>query len=202
MNAPFDVSGIQIETDRLLLREWKQTDLDDFYEYASVPGVGENAGWPHHKSKEESQAILNRFLSGRKTFALVFKENGKVIGSLGVELYPDKGELAELDEYRGRELGFVLSKDYWGKGLMPEAVKALIRYLFDVWDLDFLVCSHFDFNQRSKRVQEKCGFRPYRRFKMTTRLGTEEIDVCNILLNPKKNIWVDFSQRDSIICKE
>ena len=54
MNAKFDITGIRIETERLLLREWCLSDVDDMYEYASVPDVGERAGWPPHKNKEES----------------------------------------------------------------------------------------------------------------------------------------------------
>ena len=85
MNAPVDVTNIRIETDRLILRAWRETDLADFYEYASVEGVGEMAGWNHHQSMEESRRILDFFISGKKTFALELKENGKVIGSLGSE---------------------------------------------------------------------------------------------------------------------
>ena len=85
MNAPVDVTGIRIETGRLILRAWKESDLYDLYEYASVEGVGEKAGWNHHQSLDESRRILNSFISHRKTLALELKENGKVIGSLGLE---------------------------------------------------------------------------------------------------------------------
>ena len=85
MNAPVDVTDIRIETERLILRAWRETDLADLYEYASVEGVGEMAGWNHHQSVEESRRILDSFISGKKTFALELKENGKVIGSLGLE---------------------------------------------------------------------------------------------------------------------
>ena len=52
MNADFKINGIQIETERLLLRAFTQIDIDDFHEYASVTGVGEKAGWKHHENKE------------------------------------------------------------------------------------------------------------------------------------------------------
>lgn len=61
MNAPIDVTDIRIETERLILRPWQDSDLDDFYAYASVEGVGEMAGWSHHTSKEESRKILTMF---------------------------------------------------------------------------------------------------------------------------------------------
>ena len=65
MNAEFKINGIQIETDRLLLRSFKPSDLDDFYEYASVEGVGEMAGWKHHENKEISQVNF-LFITNKK----------------------------------------------------------------------------------------------------------------------------------------
>lgn len=158
MNVPIDISNTVICTKRLVLRPWREHDLNDFFEYASVPGVGEAAGWIHHKTKEESKTILDFFIRDKKTFAIEY--SGKVIGSLGIEKYHEE-QMPELDEKKGREIGFVLSKEYWGIGLMPEAVTAVIKWLFDEIKLDFIVCCHSPDNFRSKRVQEKCGFKPY-----------------------------------------
>lgn len=168
MNKKINLSEITIKTERLLLRPWKNSDLQDFNEYASVDGVGQMAGWTPHKSMEESAAVLKMFIEGKKTFAIEY--NGKVIGSLGVEVYDEK-KLPEFDEKLGREIGYVLSKDYWGKGLMPEAVRAVIEYLFDEEKLDFLICCHFTDNEQSWRVQEKCGFKHYKMVKSETRYG-------------------------------
>ena len=114
MIAPVDVTGIRIETERLILRPWKESDVQDFYEYASVDGVGQRCGWLPHQSLEESTMILNLFIREKKTFALELKENGKVIGSIGLEVRDaDVG----IDEaLAGREIGYVLNKDYWGRG--------------------------------------------------------------------------------------
>lgn len=199
MNANFKINGIKIETERLILRAFEQSDLDDFFEYASVKGVGERAGWKHHESKEESQQILNSFINHDKTFAIVLKENSKVIGSLGVEEYGMEDALTEFLEYKGREIGYVLSKEYWGKGIMTEAVKAIINYLFNEINLDFLICGYYDFNNKSKRVQEKCGFKPYRKLLMETRMGTKEHSILNLLLNPNKNIKLVFSHPETLI---
>lgn len=199
MNANFKINGIKIETERLILRAFEQSDLDDFFEYASVKGVGERAGWKHHESKEESQQILNSFINHDKTFAIVLKENSKVIGSLGVEEYGMEDALTEFLEYKGREIGYVLSKEYWGKGIMTEAVKAIINYLFNELNLDFLICGYYDFNNKSKRVQEKCGFKPYRKLLMETRMGTKEHSILNLLLNPNKNIKLVFSHPETLI---
>ena len=199
MNATFKISGTIIETERLILRPFEQSDLDDFYEYASVEGVGEMAGWKHHENKEKSQSILDLFITEDKTFAIVLKENNKVIGSLGVEEYGMEQALSEFFDYQGREIGYVLSKDYWGKGLMPEAVKAVIDYLFNVQKLDFLTCGYYVFNNQSKKVQEKCGFKPYRKLMMETRLGTKEQGVLNLILNPNKKIKLVFSHPETLI---
>lgn len=201
MNAFFDITGVTITTDRLFLREWKLSDLDDFFEYASVPGVGEMAGWHHHPNKEESLKILNRFIEGKHTFALVDKTNNKVIGSLGVEKYALEDKLTEFDGYKGRMIGYVLAKEYWGQGLMPEAVKEVIDYLFNELDFDFLLCGHFDKNNQSKRVQEKCGFIPYRKLVFDTAMQTKEPGVMMLLSNPKKNIKYNFSHPETLLIK-
>ena len=202
MNAPFDITGIVIETERLILREFNESDLDDFFEYASVEGVGERAGWYHHKTKMVSKEILKLFIEEKKTFAVVFKENNKVIGSLGIEKYGREESLSEFFNYKGREIGFVLSKDYWNKGLMTEAVKAVCDFLFNKLDYVFLLCGYYLFNEQSKRVQEKCGFIPYRKLLFTTRMGTEEPGILSLLINPNKNIKFEFSHPETLIYKK
>lgn len=168
MNVQIDVSNITLTTERLTLRPWRLDDLSDFYEYASVDGVGQMAGWLPHKDIEESRRILDMFIKEKKTFTIEYE--GKVIGSLGIEEY-NEAELPAYQERAGRELGYVLSKAYWGRGLMPEAVKAVIRYLFETLQLDFLVCGHFTDNEQSKRVQEKCGFRYVKLIRYETGYG-------------------------------
>ena len=66
MNVEIDISNVKLETERLILRAWEITDLDDFFEYASINGVGEKAGWEHHKSKDESLEILKMFIDEKK----------------------------------------------------------------------------------------------------------------------------------------
>lgn len=180
MNKVIDISEVVLKTKRLILRPWKLGDLDDFYEYASVDGVGQMAGWTPHKNKEESLLILNMFINEKKTFAIEF--NNKVIGSLGIEKYNEK-EIPEFNDKLGAELGFVLSKDYWGMGLMPEAVVEVIDYLFKVIKLDFLVCCHYTDNIQSEKVQLKCGFKHYKLAKHETRFGVIKDSWVNILEN-------------------
>lgn len=171
MNTEIDVSGVILKTERLILRPWEQSDLDDFYAYASVDGVGQMAGWAPHKSKADSQRILDLFIAHRKTFALEYR--GKVIGSIGIEEY-DEEQFPEFADKKCREIGYALSKDYWGRGFMPEAVAEVIRFLFEEIGLDVIFCGHFLRNVQSKRVMEKCGFKHYAFNIYKTAMNTEE----------------------------
>lgn len=184
MNAIVDISQIRLETDRLNLRPWEQGDLEDFYEYARVDGVGQMAGWLPHDSIEATQKVLDSFISKKKTFALEWKENGKVIGSLGLE---KEEPVLELPKDRvGRSIGYVLSKDYWGRGVMAEALRAVIDYCFREEHYDFLTCGHFLSNYRSRRVMEKCGFVPVAETLHQTRWGSWEPTRLYLLRNFRK----------------
>ena len=173
MNAPVDITGVVLKTERLTLRTWRESDLNDLYEYARVDGVGQMAGWSPHRSIEESKEILNLFMDKKKTFALEYR--GKVVGSLGIETY-EESRYPELDlaQKRGREIGYVLSKDCWGRGLMTEAVKEVIRWLFEDVKLDFIIVGHFTRNDRSRRVIEKCGFEYVKTIPFDTQDGRTE----------------------------
>lgn len=183
MNAQIDVTNIYIETSRLVLRPWRETDLADLYEYASVPGVGEMAGWCHHKSIDETQKIIQMFMDEKEVLAIELKDCGKVIGSLGIH-NNDHDHVGA--EFLGREVGYVLSKDYWGKGLVPEAVQGVIKYCFDVLQYDYLLCGHFSWNNQSRRVIEKCGFSYLKDIVHTTKTGTEELTKLYVIRNPNK----------------
>ena len=178
MNADIDISNVELRTPRLLLRPWLESDLSDFFAYASVDGVGQMAGWNPHKSIEESREILNMFIAGKKIFALEL--DGRAVGSLGIEKYKED-QFPELKSKRCLELGFVLAKDCWGQGLMPEAVREVCRYLFEEVGLDVILCGYFLRNTRSARAQAKCGFVPYARGTYNTHYGTVEDEQTNIL---------------------
>ena len=189
MNKPIDITNVVLHTGRLILRPFRDSDLQDFYEYAKVDGVGQMAGWLPHKNTEETQIILNMFIREKKTFALEL--DGRVIGSLGVEFYNEK-DYPEFAGLLGREIGYVLAKDCWGQGLMPEAVQAVTAHLFQTEKLDFLICGHFERNARSRRVIEKCGFRYIRTVPFETEYGTQDQSMEYILWNPeRRNINAD-----------
>ena len=157
MDIKVDVSDVTIKTERLILRPWKKSDLKDFFEYASTPGLGEMAGWPHHQSMETSRRVLQAFVSDKNVFAIVYRRNRKVIGSIGLHV----SWANEDDRFKHlviKDIGYALSKNYWGRGLTPEAVSAVIECCFDYFGIDALTCGHFKVNDQSRRVIEKCGF--------------------------------------------
>lgn len=180
MNPKIDITNVKLTTERLTLRPWRESDLPDFYAYARVDGVGQMAGWVPHRDPEESRMILSHFIEEKHVFALEYQ--GKVIGSLGVEEYREKN-YPELSSLQGREIGYVLSKDYWGQGLMPEAVRAVIQWLFNTVKLDFIIVGHFEWNHQSKRVIEKCGFQYIKNTQFQTRHDTTENSLEYILYN-------------------
>ena len=144
----------KLETRRLILREWRETDADDLYAYAKSDKVGPMCGWKPHKDILETKEILKQFSEQDETWALELKETGRVIGSLGEH----KTKKEKLPLHYDFELGYALSEEYWGRGLAPEAAARAIKFAFLERDAKALIVSHFPFNFRSKRVIEKLGF--------------------------------------------
>ncbi len=141
-----------LETARLLLRPFTLLDLPSFYQYASKPNIGPSAGWKPHESVTESLQILSRFVNQESLWAITYKKNNQLIGSIG--LHDDN----HRRNPKAKSIGFVLDDEYWGQGLVLEAARAVIRYGFDELGLDLISATHYPFNERSKRVIEKCGF--------------------------------------------
>lgn len=156
MDIMIDTTNIVLQTPRLVLRAFTQNDLHDFFAYASVPGVGEMAGWNHHETLADTQRVLDMFLAEKNIFALVDKETGKVIGSFGLHHAHLDGTEYEL--LRTKEIGYVLAKDYWGRGLMCEAVGEVLRFCFETLGAELVTVGHYEDNVQSRRVIEKCGF--------------------------------------------
>ncbi len=161
----------QLETNRLILREWNINDAADLYEYASNKKIGPMAGWKPHDNIEETQKILQMFIEQNETWAICLNETGKVIGSIGLH--------RSSNEYE-RSLGYVLSEDFWGKGLVYEAAKCVMEYAFCNLKMDSISVVHFPFNIQSKRVIDKLGFHYIETKEKATKIfdGTEYDDVC------------------------
>lgn len=144
-----------LETKRLILRPWQDSDAQDLYTYASSPDVGPMAGWPAHRSVEDSLSVIRSVLSAPQTYAVILKEVGHAVGSIGLMIGTSSNiGLPDTEA----ELGYWIGVPFWGQGLIPEAARELIRYGFQELGLEKIWCGYFDGNTRSRRVQEKCGF--------------------------------------------
>lgn len=142
----------QLQTNRLLLRQFVPSDASDLFEYAKLSTVGPNAGWAPHESIDESRKIIDHFIEKNDVWAIVLISENKVIGSIGLhERISISGEIV-------REIGYVLSTPYEGHGYMTEACKRVMEYAFMEMNYPRIKVAHFIGNMKSQRVIEKCGF--------------------------------------------
>ena len=142
-----------MQTERLILRPWEETDAEECYKYAKDFRVGPAAGWKPHADVEETRRIIRDVLSDAETYAIVLKETGLPIGSIGLH----KNDLASKDDES--ELGYWVGVPYWGRGYAPEAAREMLRHAFEDLKLERVWCGYYEGNEKSKRVQEKLGFR-------------------------------------------
>ena len=175
-----------LETERLILRPWEESDAEALYRYAKDPAVGPIAAWPPHTSVENSCEIICDVLSAPETYAVVLKETGEPVGSVGLHQGESGSVPMEDDE---RELGYWIGVPHWGKGLIPEASRELMRHGFEDLGLSGIWCSNFEGNMNSQRVQEKLGFAYVR---------TESDFPCE-LLGGTRNMRVSYLGRDQWI---
>lgn len=145
-----------LETKRLILCRWEESDAEDLYKYASNPNVGPIAGWPPHQSLDESKDVIKNVLNGKEAYAICLKEDGKVIGAIELKLNGHTDMTEKDDEC---ELGYWIGKPFWGQGLMPEAANELLRHAFEDIGMNKVWCGYYEGNIKSKRVQEKVGFK-------------------------------------------
>ena len=142
-----------VETERLRLRAWSIEDAADLYDYAKNPNVGPHGGWKPHESVMESFSIItDLFMKAYYSWAIILKEDDRLIGSIGYEKDPRRREINCL------ELGYALGEDCWGKGYMTEAANAALKHGFGALRLDMVSIYRNPENKRSGRVIEKCGF--------------------------------------------
>ena len=144
-----------METERLVIRPWEDGDAKDLFEYAKDPDVGPIAGWPAHTSVEESLATIRGVLGRPETYAICLKETERAIGSIGLHL---NGFTDMTDRDDECELGYWIGKPFWGRGMTPEAVRAILRHAFENLGMRCVWAGYYDGNEKSRRVQEKCGF--------------------------------------------
>ena len=139
-----------LETERLILRRWEESDAQTLYEYAKDPAIGTAAGFNPHRSAEESLKIIRTVLNGPEAYAVCLREDGRPIGAIELIM---KGAADEC------ELGYWVAKPFWGRGIIPEAGRELLRRAFEDLGMSRVKCGYFDGNEKSRRVQEKLGFK-------------------------------------------
>ena len=172
-----------LETERLILRRWEKNDADSLFEYAKDPDVGPIAGWPAHRSVEESRNVIKNVFNGKEAYAICLKTDNKAIGAVELKLNGHTDMTERDDEC---ELGYWLGKPFWGQGIVPEAVKEMLRHAFEDLGIKTVWVGYYEGNIKSKRVQEKCGFR-YR---------WKSEDVAVPLLHEKRTGHVSSMTRD------
>ena len=158
-----------INTDRLLLKRWEESDAEDLYKYASDPEVGPHAGWPTHKSLNESLQVITQFFNNDCSWAIELKETNEVIGCIGYYLYGSSNiNIGENDA----EIGYWIGRPYWNKGFCTEALQAIIAYCKEYKKFNTLWADFFVNNPASARVMEKCNF-----------IDTGNINYCSNLMH-------------------
>jgi len=172
---------MKLETDRLILRSWKNSDAAELYRYARDERIALPAGWPPHKDEAYSRAIINTVFARDEIYAVCLKTCKEMaIGSIGLTMDGSPERPIGVNE---AELGFWIGYPYWGKGIATEASIELLRHGFEDLSLSRVFCAYFEGNERSKKVQEKCGFKLHHVNYMTkvVLLGEKRVEYVNVL---------------------
>jgi len=147
----------RIETHRLILRPFTMEDAQDMYDnWASDPEVTKFLTWPAHTGVEVTRAVLADWTgrysdSGFMNWAIEWKETGRVIGNISVVKLNEQTEAADM--------GYCLGRAFWGRGIMPEALRAVMDFLFDTVGLNRVAACHDVKNPKSGRVMAKAGMK-------------------------------------------
>lgn len=151
-----------ITTKRLILRDLKVDDLNNFFIFASSAKVGPLAGWEPHKNINETKMILNQLIEEKEMLAITI--NNQLIGTINLT-YDAKRNF--------HEIGFSLHESYWNQGIMSEALRAMIKHIFDKRNIKKIVARHYEYNQRSKSVLLKIGFK-FKNYEIDTDIENNE----------------------------
>ncbi len=169
-----------LSTKRLFLRRLLKTDYRDMYEYASDNEVTRYLTWDVHPDPHYTMRYLSYIIPKYRTgefhdWAVILKESGKMIGTCGFTSFSYTHNSAEI--------GYVLNRDYWGRGLICEAIRAVMRVGFMELNLHRIEAKYMINNAKSRRVMEKCGmsFEGIQREAMYIKGNYETIGVCAIL---------------------
>ena len=146
---------IEMETDRIILRPWCESDAEVLFKYASDPEVGPRAGWPPHKSIDESLDVIRKLFMNDYTWAIELKESHEVIGCVGY--LPASMSNLKIGEDQC-EVGYWVARPYWNQGICTEALRQVVDHCLNEKGFSVLWGTFFISNPASGRVMEKCGF--------------------------------------------
>lgn len=153
-----------VETERLLLRPFREADFPDFAAYILQKEQQRMAGNEEIDTLEQARELFDWVLAPDRpplSFAIVLKAENRVVGNFSLGSSPFLEEDRLLREQRGLSFSLVLNEDYWNRGLMTELLRAALDWTFTHTDLDYVNTGYFLFNAASRRVQEKAGMRPF-----------------------------------------
>lgn len=149
-----------LETDRIILRRFREEDFDAFCGYSMDEDICRMTGWENLTTTEAARQVFDRMIAAETTYAVVRKDTGVVVGNCAAApLHPYLLHHPDLQGKSGRALSIVLSKDCHHTGIATEVMEAVIDRLFRVEQVDFVNAGYFSFNLPSKGLQEKLGFR-------------------------------------------
>lgn len=165
-----------LETSRLILRPFRMEDAQAMYEnWAKQEEVTKYLTWPAYKSLEDAYGILKMWTGSyiRPDFyqwAIVLKELAQPIGSISVVDYDDSVEAAEI--------GYCIGRNFWGQGIMPEALQAVLTFLFEEVGANRVEAKHAVENPNSGRVMIKCGMSYEGTLRQAARSNYGISDIC------------------------
>ncbi len=154
-----------VETERLLLRPFREADFPDFAEYILQKEQQRLSGNPAISTEAEARELFDHILSPTRptlSFAVELKREEKVVGNFSLGAHPCVMDAPETAGLRGVCLSCVLNERYWRRGLMKELFLSMIPWLFRVAGLDYINAGYFEFNDASRRLQESVGLRHWK----------------------------------------
>lgn len=145
-----------IETERLILRRFTLDDAQQMYDnWACDPVVTRYLTWPPHENVEGTRYVLNLWLTeyannpDSYNWAITLRDSGEVIGSIGLLHFDEKNQKAEA--------GYCMGRQWWGSGIMTEALHGVLDYAFRTIGLHRVQARHDTHNPASGRVMQKAG---------------------------------------------
>lgn len=148
----------KMETERLILRSWQDSDAERLFEIARDPRIGPKCGWAPHQTIDDSRRTISGIFSAPENYAVIYKETNEICAC--ISLKPANPICLNVEPI-SMEMGFWTAVEYWGRGIIPEAAKRLLHHAFEELKLKRVWCGYYDGNEPSRRAQEKIGFIPH-----------------------------------------